>query len=475
METARAASGMKCLRQPEREHGFETAQVGFGRIPASLNGTLYRIGPGRFHDANGRYTHWFDGEGLLTAIRLSDGNATVASRLVTPRGMDRSDYAKRGRLGRAPSGLARRFQAFFDHRAYVNVANTALMVWQNRLFALFEAGLPTEVDADTLQTLGETDFNVVTRAFGAHPQQHAPSNTLLNQGFNPPPYASVDYYALPPDAAPRRTHRVAISGRFPAHDFAVTRADIITILSPLFIDVWGIIRGRPIADCLRWQPEKGTDCIITPLGGGDSLTLNAEPILYSHTANAFDDGRVRVVHGVAAADASLVEWTARVHAGASDLSPRPSPGYLTEIRIDPTNGTVTIERLFETPFEFPCIDPRYANKQHSIIYGTAYKDDATAYSDFADSLVRFDVQAGRVSKLSFGPGQVVSEPVFIPDGEHEGEGWLLSVRYNAIADMSDLVIVRCAEDLNIVASVSLSQPLPMSLHGLWLPNETRTC
>jgi len=461
---------MKCLHQPDREHGFETVPVGMGKLPSSLEGTLYRIGPGRFHDAGGPYAHWFDGEGLITAIRLSGGTAQVASRLVQPKGIHRADYSKRGRLGRAPHGLIRRIMSFVDRQAYVNVANTAMMLWQDRLFALFEAGLPTEIDPDTLRTVGETDLGVLPGAFGAHPQLHAPSGAYINHAFKPPPNAAVEYFALPPEGSAYRSHSIAISSRFPAHDLAVTGDSIISVLSPLFIDVRGILSGRAVVDCLQWRPDKGTECIISPVGGGDSLTVIAPAMLYSHTANAFDDGPIKVVKGVAADDASLVDWTARVHAGASSMAPLPSPGILTELRVNTQTGTVEVERLFDTPFEFPCIDPRFACKRHNIVYGTGYENDATAYSDFADALVRFDIQAHRVSKLSFGAGQVVSEPILIQSEGAEGEGWLACVRYDATADMSDLVIVRCGDDLSIEATVPLLQPLPMSLHGLWVPN-----
>src|SRR3982750_2798638 len=42
-----------------------------GALPAKLEGTLYRIGPAR-HDVYGeRYRHWFDGDGMVHALRLS--------------------------------------------------------------------------------------------------------------------------------------------------------------------------------------------------------------------------------------------------------------------------------------------------------------------------------------------------------------------------------------------------------------------
>ena len=53
-----------------------------GTLPSELEGTLYRIGPAR-HDVYGeRYRHWFDGDGMVHALRLSGGRATYKNRFV---------------------------------------------------------------------------------------------------------------------------------------------------------------------------------------------------------------------------------------------------------------------------------------------------------------------------------------------------------------------------------------------------------
>ena len=46
-----------------------------GRAPAGLSGALYRNGSGRFRRPGGAATHWFDGDGLMRAFRLHDGQA----------------------------------------------------------------------------------------------------------------------------------------------------------------------------------------------------------------------------------------------------------------------------------------------------------------------------------------------------------------------------------------------------------------
>src|SRR5687767_6297063 len=53
--------------------GPATAEI-TGRWPAALQGTLYRNGPAWFDRAGFRYQHWFDGDGMVHAWRMSEGS-----------------------------------------------------------------------------------------------------------------------------------------------------------------------------------------------------------------------------------------------------------------------------------------------------------------------------------------------------------------------------------------------------------------
>lgn len=56
------------------EHGFKPCHVQ-GVIPKSLNGTLYRNGPGLFERYGVSYGHCFGGHGVINAVRFKDGDA----------------------------------------------------------------------------------------------------------------------------------------------------------------------------------------------------------------------------------------------------------------------------------------------------------------------------------------------------------------------------------------------------------------
>ncbi len=53
---------------------LETADIPLrGRLPEGLRGTLYRNGPARFKLGSSRYRHWFDGDGMVQAFHLGQG------------------------------------------------------------------------------------------------------------------------------------------------------------------------------------------------------------------------------------------------------------------------------------------------------------------------------------------------------------------------------------------------------------------
>lgn len=60
------------------ETGNKTLFLLTGRIPAWLQGTLLRNGPGMHTVGETRYNHWFDGLALLHSFTIRDGKGTVS-------------------------------------------------------------------------------------------------------------------------------------------------------------------------------------------------------------------------------------------------------------------------------------------------------------------------------------------------------------------------------------------------------------
>ena len=57
-----------------------------GELPRELRGTYFRNGPNPAFEPIGRY-HWFDGDGMIHAIRIADGRAHYRNRWVASEGL----------------------------------------------------------------------------------------------------------------------------------------------------------------------------------------------------------------------------------------------------------------------------------------------------------------------------------------------------------------------------------------------------
>src|SRR5688572_7149903 len=66
-----------------------------GKLPADLQGVLYRAGPAWFDRAGFRYHHWFDGDGLVQSWRFSRGGVEHRARMAATRKFVREQEAGR--------------------------------------------------------------------------------------------------------------------------------------------------------------------------------------------------------------------------------------------------------------------------------------------------------------------------------------------------------------------------------------------
>ena len=87
-------------------------------------------------------------------------------------------------------------------------------------------------------------------------------------------------------------------------------------------------------------------------------------------------------------------------------------------------------------------------------------------------LVQYDLTRDESTRFEPGQYRFPGEPVFVraADGNGEGEGWVLSVVYDASTERSDLVILDATSFAGPpVAVVHLPDRVPFGFHGSWVP------
>ena len=451
-----------------REHGFVPLRVE-GRLPPELRGTFYRNGPGVFDVAGERYRHWFDGDGAVTAVRLDGkGGALGASRLVATPWRDRERVAGRRLFGGYGTPMVRPIREMFFGDAK-NPANTSVMIHDARLYALCEGGKPFEISTEDLSTIGESDLDgAITRAFSAHPHRAPSRRATFGFGLGIGKDTDVTCYALPDGAKAQRMASFSLRGPRMNHDFAVTERHLVFFIAPLTFSVWGMLLKRGMMNSSKWRAEEGTEIVVVPIDAPNEIVRFIVPAFYmEHVVNAFElpGGSIAVdyIHYDHIRD--LEDFVGGIANGAPK---RPIESMLRRAIVSPSAKTVRFESLLDEAVELPRVSPLVETAQHRFVYAVSFENAMTP----ATTILKQDLENGRVERWSPGPEQYPSEAIFVPKegAETEDDGWLLSLVLDGKSGTSALEVLdaRRIED-GAIARCCFDQAIPFGFHGIWDP------
>jgi carotenoid cleavage dioxygenase-like enzyme len=458
---------------PWRMEGEIDDCVVVGELPGQLHGVLYRNGPNPQFPPRGRY-HWFDGDGMIHAFAFEGGRVRYRNRWVrTPR------FELERKAGEALFGGLADMAAGDERAAGVtsNAANTNIVWHGGRLLALWEAGLPHELDPETLDTLGPYDFSGALRRpvapevgdmlgvdrpdgtidgiVTAHPKIDPESGELLFFGYSPfPPY--LVYYVA--DARGRLTRTIPVEAPFAsmAHDFITTREHVVF---PVFPAVFDLANIEKKGEAISWEPERGTHVGIMPRDGdGDDVVwVETDPCYVFHPMNAYSSGRTVV------ADVARYPVLPLFGADAGE------PARLHRWTIDLDAGTLKDEQLGDDPLEFPRLDERRAGLAYRHGYAGGRLDADDQQLGF-NAILHYDLEKGTRSAHRLPPGSEVGEPVFVPSRPDapEGDGFLLATVYRGDENRSDLLVLDAQNvEAEPLAVVQLPHRVPYGFHGNW--------
>ncbi len=465
----------RSFRNVTREHAFEPLRVE-GRIPEELAGTLYRNGPGLFSMFGSRYEHWFDGDGLVSAVRFRGGRAEGAARLMQTPGLleeRRRGRAYFGAYGTPPPGPFNPFRMIRAMRGSTkSPANTSVVPWSGRMLALCEVGKPFEFDPHDLRSVGETDLGgVIPRAFSAHPHRLAANGNLYHIGTRIGRPNALDLFVLRPDGSAGRVTTIPLDVPTMIHDFAVTQSAAVIFVAPLRLALLPTLFGRgSFAENLRWEPDRGTEVIVIPFDApATPIRFRVEPFWAWHFGNAFDDRGEIVLDMVRYRDfPSTNEWLSSMTHGGPRTD---ADGLLGRARLDARRQALRFESVRDRTGEFPRVAPSVDARPNRVVYWTEHYDARVGRSGPPDTLVRVDMATGAHDAYRFGPGEFPSEGVLAPRSDREDDGWVISLVYDSRADTSHWAIFDAAHIADgPIARAHFDQHVPLSFHGAWVPS-----
>lgn len=419
------------------EHELDATELEVeGEIPAEIDGHYMRNG---FNPPNGWSDHWFFGAGMIHAVDIRGGKASIRNRYVQTPGLGGGN----GTMSLDPVD---------------SPANTNIVRHAGRYFALEEAHGIYEV-GPKLDTIGFENFGGgITGAFTAHPKLCAATGEMLGFGYNVAGPEYLRYYRFDAKGSLAQAEPITLPTGVMMHDFNVTRHHVVWMDLPVCFSMERAVKGETP---FFWNPDNGSRLGVMPRDGGnaDIRWYDINPGYCLHPFNAWEDGD-QIVLMVCRLDSFM-------DGGFDDVSGKAEVWRWT---IDQAAGTVREEHLDDRKCDFPRVDDRRVGLPAR--FGYAQQLGSTPGNpSMGNELYKYDLQTGQPEVHDMGP-VTGGEPVFVPRSADaaEDDGWVLSFTYDPTEDRSHLRIID-AQNFSgpPIARIFTPQRVPYGSHGNWMP------
>lgn len=359
-------------------------------------------------------------------------------------------------------GTAGRPGVRLDSADAANAANISVMPMAGDLWALWEGGSPTVVDAADLSTKGVKTLrpDLAHKPFLAHPKAE-PDGDIWNLGM-------MDDKALVwrvgRDGALVSAETIDLPCASYVHDFSASERWLVVILQPLTRKKDA--PASPYIDGFTWRPSDPTRILVidkADLGSRRIYELPAFFAFHYGPAWAEADGTIRFDACVSADPGFATREGREVLKG--DWTPTPPP-VLALITLPP-DGQARLEQTQATA-EFPRADPARSGWPRALtVHATG---DAT--QPLFHGLATYNWSTHRADAFDFGPAHLVEEAAFAPrpGGAGELDGWLLVPTINLVAKATELHVFEASHLADgPLCSWRAQVALPVGLHGAFVP------
>ena len=451
----------------------------YGEIPHDLTGTLYRLQPDPEFAPKAAGDYPLQGDGHLSMFRfVGGGHVDFKSR-----------YVQTARLAADRKAYSNLFGVYRNRysddpkvRSLSPAAANTNLVWHGgKLLALDEDGAPTQVDPNTLKTIGPWTFGgkLTSRTFGAHPKVDPKTGEMIAVAAEAKGELTPDLavYTISPKG--QITKEVWLKAPYVGmvHDIAITQKHVIIPITGFTSSAERLKAGKPH---WGWDAKLPTYVAVLPRGGtAKDVRWFKGPSRYAiHTLNAMDDGN-NVVLTLPVSNANPDPMYPNI-----DDSPVTGAGAEPSIRkwtFDMSgSGDAFKEEVVFAGAGFARIDERFTGQPARYAF-KGFADPAQPFNEakggnlkgrVVNSYQKVDLTTGQAQSFFVGDVQGLQEAVFVPRNANaaEGDGYLIGVVNNYGARKSDVVIVdTMAMDKGAVATIKLPFRLRPGTHAVWAP------
>ena len=420
-----------------------------GNIPKELEGMYVRNGPNPMFKPES-YSYPIEGDGMLHGVYFNKGEVSYKNRWIQT------------------SGLA--YEMFEGQQLtelkFKNYANTNIISHGNKLLALYEIGLPYEVNKN-LETIGEWDFNhELEQAMTAHPKIDPNTGELhfYRYSFFNTPY--LHYYVADRNHNIIRELAIDIPQPTMIHDMAITENYIIFFNCPL---VFSMTNARNNSIPFVWQEEEGTTIILVDRHNfaKKPIYLKTDAFWTWHFLNSFETDNQIFIDFIA---------YPKIQAENNWETMLTHKSNLRRLTINLQTHGMEFEDLDDRFVELPAINQNYLGKNYQFGYTSYYDIELSSRKkipNLSPSLVQYDLVKKTNKIHQFIPGCYGGEAAFIPStkGQSELDGYVVTFVYNENTNTSDFVIIDPKNfESDPIATVHLPVRVPGGFHGNWIAN-----
>ena len=463
------------LNEPTRLEAELYDLVVEGEIPAEIDGSWYRLTPDPQFPPKFEDDTYLSGDGMLSRFRFHDGHVDYVSRYVRTERFNNERAARRALYGHYRNPYTDdESVAFKGNRT---VANTTPIFHGGRLFALKEDSRPIEVDPETMETIGEWDFNgkLKSETMTAHPRYEPDTGYLHSYGYEADGLASkmISYFVIDRDGELIREEWFEAPFCSLVHDFLVTEKHVIFPLSPTTCDFDRVKEGGPH---WVWDPNLPTYVGIMPRDGTakDMRWFKGPPTSSFHFMNAYTEGdKVHMDFGYAKTNQfPFIRAVSNVEFNPQDMMV-PYVRWTFDLGSDSDTWE---ERPLGMGGDFPRVADKDHMKDYEIGYYLNYVPEngppimAGPVMVAFNTISRINVKTGELRSFSLGPGTTCNEHIHVPSSKPGHEGYLIYISDDANTTLAEVIILEAEHpEKGPLARIKMPIRLRAQVHGNWVP------
>lgn len=449
-----------------------------GHWPSDLSGFLYRNGPSKMTRGGARYTHWFDGDGMVQQFEISAAKVSHKGKFVQTKKYKAEEKAGRFKYRTAGTLIPKALP--IRNNDDMNVANTSIIPWRGELLALWEAGSPYRIEPTSLETIGVKSFGDKFKQlpFSAHPLPDGEGGMWNFGSWFVGGDNSLLLYQVSKADELIRMEVITLPQASYMHGFAQSQNKLIFYVSSCVYE-----EGQTYIDAFKWRPEIGSKLLIIdkanfalqqwvdlPAGFafhfGQAVEtgnqLDVQLSLYSN-ADILLKGMVQLLSGKvrdATTHAELVTISVALES-AEILAQQVKNRAIKQVNAPSKQAKIHRSGV---EMEFPQFDARIeAELQPVFGVGTSQSSG----SGLSDTL--YCVKSFGAKSYYLGENKIIEEPLYIPKNDKVGEGYLLMTWLDVESKQTGLSLFESADiEKGPIAEAKMDRVLPLGFHGCFV-------